>query len=428
MQKEKGQLFNSRMARRQQRAIAGLVLAGLVAGAALVSHLLLFQYEPGEHAMSQALPPQNATPYLYYVLKKAGSFVLARAREGGNHQPLETPRAIANFGDGFGQSTADSVISLQLSPNGRYLAIDGTRSDGELLWIFDTRRLILNLEPASVSGTFLHWLPGSSEVFLYRPMFPRGPDAPLDGGAWNPGLWEVNAATGAFTNIDIHMPSAFLVDALASPDGSQILYSTTSGLGMGSEIWTMGIHGQHQVRLLQLSGSPQSVAGLFAWSPNGQSIAYERLSDGPTPFLPAGLWVMNRQGGGQRLLAQVDGGHGYSLTWSPDGKEVAFVARTNLTTSSADQRTQALESAIGVVDVASGRAHIVAGPAQTGVQINTNPAWSSDGSHITFAAYNPLNPEIGGTSRYWSVNASPTAVNPGVVPLSQPVTQVIALS
>jgi WD40 repeat protein len=429
MQKGRDQLVNSRTAkRRRRRTIAGFLLAGLVAYAALVSHLLLIQYEPGNHATVRAFPSQATVPYLYYVLKKTGGFVLARAREGENHQPLETPQVVAKFSDGFGQSTADSVISLQLSPDRRYLAIDGTRSDGELLWIFDTRRLLLRLEPANVSGTFLHWMPGASEMFLYRPMFPRGPGALLNGGTWNPGLWEVNAATGAFTNIDIHMPSAFLVDAVASPDGSQILYSTSSGLGMGSEIWTMGVHGEHQVRLLHLSGSAQSIAGLFAWSPNGQSIAYERLSDGPTPFLPAGLWIMNRRGGEQRFLAKADGGHGFGLTWSPDGKEIAYVARTNPGVSQADQQTQALESAIGIVDVDNGRAHIAAGPAQTGVQINTNPVWSADGSHITFAAYNPLNPDLGGTSRYWSVSASPTAVNPGVVPLSQPVTQVIALS
>src|SRR5579883_2065732 len=187
----------------RQRMLAGMALAGLLVCATLVSHALLF----GPVRSFQAVHGVErhafqGGPYLYYVLKRPQGFVLARARAGANHQPLETPRVVASFGDDFGQTTADTIVSLQLSPDGRYMAIDGTRSDGEFVWIFDAQRLALTLQPASAGGTFLHWLPGSSETFLFRPMFPRGPGAPLNGGSWNPGLWEVNALTGAITTID----------------------------------------------------------------------------------------------------------------------------------------------------------------------------------------------------------------------------------
>ena len=406
-----------------------MALVGWFVCTLLVGHaLLFFSAHSSQAARDVAGRASQGGPYLYYVLKRPGGFVLARARAGTNHQPLGTPRVVASFGDDFGQTTTDSIISLQVSPDGRYMAIDGTRSDGEFVWTFDTLHLALTLQPASAVGTFLHWLPGSRETFLFRPMFPRGPGAPLNGGSWNPGLWEVNARTGAITNIAIHVPSASLVDAVPSPDGSQIIYSTSAGLGMGSDIWSLDLHSGRQVHLLRLSGDTHSIAGLFAWSPGGKTVAYERLADSPTPFLPASLWLMNPQGGAQHFLAQTDGGHGFALSWSPNGQKIAFVARTNPNENMADQSTQSLRSAIEVIDVSSKRAWTVAGPAQTGVQISTDPIWAADSSHVTFAAYNPLNPELGGTVSYWTASASPTAIVPSATRLAPPVTHVVAFA
>ncbi len=415
-------------ARRWWRTSVGAILLGLSVCALLASHAFLLS----SHASFQPVPSptgvsEPGSTYLYYVLKMPTGFVLARAHKGQNAQPVDTPQQVASFGNGFGLTTADSVLSLQLAPNGHYLAIDGTRGDGELLWMFNTRTLSLSLEPAHVSGTFLRWLPGAHAAFLYRPMFPLGTEA-LDGQAsWNPGLWIVDAATGTHTNLDLHMSSAFLVDAAASSDGKQFVYSTSTGLGAGSDIWNMNSQGGNQVRLLSLPDGVQNVAGQFTWSPDGQSIAYERLTDSPTPFLAAGLWTMNSRGGNQHYLTQTDGGHGFALSWSPNGKELAFIARTNLNQSLADQHTQSLQSAVETVNVSNGRVKLIAGVAQTGRQINASPVWSADSSQITFAAYNPLNPVVGGSPRYWSasINAGPT--QPALVPLSPQLTQVVAL-
>jgi len=437
MRKKQDRHFSSRGAQ-WWRALAGMALAGLTVCAALASHFLLFQSGALAHnsdpstptpallqTATQAPAPENS-PYLYFVLKQDGGFVLARAHAGQNNQPADTPQTVASFDGAFGASTADSVISLQISPGGRYLAIDGTHSDAELLWIFDTLTSSLRREPAGVSGTFLHWLSNASGLFLYRPVLPLGPGAPLNTADWNPGLWVGNAALGTFMNINLHLPSTFLVDATVSPDGLCIVYSTSRGMGLGSDIWSIDARGHHQAHLLHLSNSGQSVAGMFTWSPDGQHLAYERLDDSPTPFLPAGLWIMDRQGSNQRLLAQADGGHGFALHWSPDSKKIAFVARINSATPAADQSTQALQSAIKVVDVASGHVWPVASPAQTGVQINASPAWSANSQQITFAAFNPLNPELGGTVRYWCVQARPAGIHPSVVAVSPAIEHVIA--
>lgn len=367
----------------------------------------------------------TARNYRYYTLKGPGGFVLARAAKGPHGEPSETPQPLAPLGNGFGQYETDSVGSIQLSPDGQYLAIDGVREGGEQVWIYDTQRMTVSLQPSAVMGNFLHWLPGGHS-FLYRPMFPMGPNAPMDGNGWNPGLWIVDAATGAHRNIDIGAPSASLIDAAASPDGSRIIYSTTPGLGLGSDTFLMRSDGSNRVHLFSTDGGAQSVAGLFAWSPDGKRIAYERISDSSTPFLSSGLWVMDSQGGGQRRLADADGGHGYAPVWSPDSRKIAFVVRTNVNDQRADVREEALQSAIGVVDIDSGRSRLVGLPAQTGVQMSINPLWTDDSASVTFTAMNPANKVVGGTPRYWSADVSQDRSSPQPVPLTPAISHVVA--
>ncbi|HVB21153.1 MAG TPA: hypothetical protein VNG51_04325 [Ktedonobacteraceae bacterium] len=352
-----------------------------------------------------------SSSYLYYTLKEASGFVLARAAKGADGQPTGTPHPVASFTDGFGLEGSDAVLSMQLSPDGQFLAIDGTRDHGEQVWMFDTQNMTMSLTPPNVMGNFLHWLPNLGHTFLYRPMMPMGPSAPMDSNGWNPGLWEVDAYTGAHRNIDISVPSAYLIDASPSPDGSRIIYSTTTGLGLGSSTYIMNSDGSGRTMLLHMPGGAQSITALFTWSPNGASVAYEQLSDSPVPFLPAGLWVMHLGSGAlspsiattlhPQRLADTDGGHGYAPVWAPDSSSIAFVLRTNPSNPHANEQVQALQTAIAVVNVATHRSEIVASPKQTGVQLNLNPSWSSDSANITFIASNPLNLAIGGTPRYW---------------------------
>ena len=353
----------------------------------------------------------TSSSYLYYTLKEASGFVLARAAKGADGQPTSTPQPVASFTDGFGLEGGDAVLTMLLSPDGQFLAIDGTRDHGEQVWMFDTQNMTMSLTPPNVMGNFLHWLPNLGHTFLYRPMMPMGPSAPMDSNGWNPGLWEVDAYTGAHRNIDISVPSAYLIDASPSPDGSRIIYSTTAGLGLGSSTYIMNSDGSGRTMLLHMPGGAQSITALFTWSPNGASVAYEQLSDSSVPFLPAGLWVMHLGSGAlspsiattlhPQRLADTDGGHGYAPVWSPDSSSIAFVLRTNPSDPHANEQVQALQTAIAVVNVATHRSEIVASSKQTGVQLNLNPSWSSDSASITFIASNPLNLAIGGTPRYW---------------------------
>jgi dipeptidyl aminopeptidase/acylaminoacyl peptidase len=404
---------------RRASSLIGLVL--LLLGIAVALSLAGI-YGAHSQVNTRSLAP-NA--YLYYTLKGQQSFVLARAPKGSNGQPVGTPQSIAVFGNAFGQAESDSVASMQLSPDGAYLAIDGLTDHAEFVWVYDTQHMIMSMQPAHVVGNFLRWLT-TGHSFLYRPMFPLGPAAPMDGGQWNPGLWVVDAATGLHKNIDIHVPSASLVDAIASPDGTHILYSTTTGLSMGSDAWLMNADGSGRTHLLSSAGGAQSIIGLFAWSPDGMHIAYERLSDSSTPFLTAGLWLMDAQGGQQRRLADTDGGHGFIPVWSPDSSKIAFVVRTNVGDRHADLLAQSLQCAIGVVDINANHTWLVASSAQTGMQLNTNPAWSADSTSITFTALNPANRVLGGTPRYWSAHVNGVQMQPSAKPLTPAMSHVVA--
>ena len=387
-----------------------------------------------------------SSAYVYYTLKESSGFILARAAKGADGQPIGTPQPVASFTDGFGLEGSDAVLIMQLSPDGQFLAIDGTRDHGEQVWMFDIQTMKMSLTPANVMGNFLHWQPNTGHTFLYRPMMPMGPAAPMDGNTWNPGLWEVDAYTGAHRNITISVPSAYLIDAAASPDGSRIIYSTTAGLGMGSSTYIMNSDGSSRTLLLHMPGGAQSITALFAWSPDGASVAYEQLSDSPVPFLPAGLWVMHLGSGPlspsiatslhPQRLADTDGGHGYAPVWSPDGSSLAFVQRTNPADPHANEQVQALQTAIAVVNVTTHQTEVIASPKQTGVQLNLNPSWSSNSANITFIASNPLNLAIGGTPRYWLAQNVEVALEHSLLgpqpqlsltPLTPPMSHIVAV-
>jgi Tol biopolymer transport system component len=371
---------------------------------------------------------QNATSpsYLYYVLKASNGFVLARAHRGNARQPVGAPQVIAPISPGFGQSEADAVLALQLSPDGRYLLIDGTRPDAEQVWIYDTQKMKINLLPADAQGNFLRWLPnGNRHTFLFRPMFPVGAVSPTGMQAWRATLWLVNAATSAHSSIDLHTPAANLVDAAPSPDGKHIIYSTSSGLSLGSDTWLANSNGGARKHLFKNSGI-LAIDALFAWSPDGKHVAYERLADSATPFLNAGLWLMNADGKQRQRLAAADGGHGYALSWSSDSRKVAFITRTNPHDALANVQAQSLQSAIAVVDIVSKKVSLVASTRETGMQLNINPAWTDHNTHITFTALNAPNRVLGGTLHYWWVPINKAQVHPATISVA--ITHVVAVS
>src|SRR5579885_2063299 len=97
----------------------------------VISAVVLFSSRNNSTTHSQIRSAAiTAHNYRYYILKGPGGFVLARAARGPHGEPAETPQPLAPLGNGFGQYETDSVGSIQLSPDGQYLAIDGVREGG----------------------------------------------------------------------------------------------------------------------------------------------------------------------------------------------------------------------------------------------------------------------------------------------------------
>ena len=178
----------------------------------------------------------------------------------------------------------------------------------------------------------------------------------------------------------IHMPpdlstAAGVIEAGISPDGRQIVYLAQDRLG------------RHQIRLFPVR--PKSKKGPFpstlllkepglsvkycslTWSPDGKWIAFYRNRDRGSDMA---LCVIPSEGGRFRKIAEVNlkrqGGflHSPGLSWSPDSKRIAFV-------STIDGK-----AGLYIVSLDSGEVRqLVADEGD-----NINPAWSPDGRKIAF--------------------------------------------
>ena len=102
-----------------------------------------------------------------------------------------------------------------------------------------------------------------------------------------------------------------------------------------------------------------------AWSPDGSRIAFARLTFQTQFDGKEGIYVVNRDGSGERLVLAhrhfADGP--YSLTWSPDGRTIAFE------TSPARECT-----AISLVEIESGAVRALTSCARQS-ESAVAPAW-----------------------------------------------------
>jgi dipeptidyl aminopeptidase/acylaminoacyl peptidase len=132
----------------------------------------------------------------------------------------------------------------------------------------------------------------------------------------------ITAVAGAdnntFKNIDV-FELEVATDTQISPDGSRIAYSRSSNDIMAdrsvSNIWIVDANGEHHRPLMSGAQSYSSPR----WSPSGDRLAFvtsvgERGSQIHVRWMDTGQTAM---------LSNVRGGPS-SLTWSPDGKQIAF--------------------------------------------------------------------------------------------------------
>jgi Tol biopolymer transport system component len=174
-----------------------------------------------------------------------------------------------------------------------------------------------------------------------------------------------------------------------SPDGTKIAFARFTHTPF-REIFVMNADGSDQRRLTQ------SKFDLYpTWSPDGTKIAFYRLDsitkDGMTMLPHLGIFVMNADGSDQRAVASTVGF--MEPAWSPDG--LKFAAGT------------LGPYGIYLINVdGSNPTQITQPPTPSDVFEDHIPAWSPDGSKITFARCVDSN-GFGcyTTSHLWGVNA-----------------------
>src|SRR6266404_4520916 len=113
-----------------------------------------------------------------------------------------------------------------------------------------------------------------------------------------------------------------------SPDGHRVAYTMVMRDRPGrpyGQLWIMDLETQKSARV----GGEKDSGGSPLWSPDGKQLAFGGNQGGKT-----GLFVAHQDGSEVISLASTTGtnsplpGTGREMTWSPDGKQIAFISST----------------------------------------------------------------------------------------------------
>ena len=191
---------------------------------------------------------------------------------------------------------------------------------------------------------------------------------------------------------DVHLPDDVnpIGNLDFSPDGTEIVYfsggtsSTPSGL-LVSHVTSASQDIPVNPTVLVDEGVP-TVYYVPKWSPDGRQIAFYRHS--PSTWTSPGtgedmdLCLIPASGGKMRFLAQTGSNRQpEGLSWSPDGKQLAF------------ERVNGENTDISILSIATGTIR----PFTTDGKDNMNPVWSGDGGRIAYFSTRG----VGFGSRMW---------------------------
>jgi Tol biopolymer transport system component len=163
-------------------------------------------------------------------------------------------------------------------------------------------------------------------------------------------LYVVNADGTGLTPLT-STPGAEVEPAWA-PDGKHLVFRRDEP-DFSSALWVMDADGGNQ-RILTTAGGIRP-----AWSPNDTKIAFQSLRSGNPD-----IYLINPDGTSETNLTNTTNSFEGSPEWSPDGSKIAFDDGVDLAMIGSD---------------GTGRTTILADGYQ-----NTQPAWSPDGSKIAF--------------------------------------------
>jgi dipeptidyl aminopeptidase/acylaminoacyl peptidase len=208
-------------------------------------------------------------------------------------------------------------------------------------------------------------------------------------------LWLADAGTGATRPLTFERRS--VSSPAWSPDGATLAFLAPDEKEK-NQVWLLPMQAGEPRRWTRARMGVDH----FAWRPDGQAIAFATadtlpVRTGEAKFVgafkiedqdlflkreitPWHLWVQEREGSARRVtsgswsleFSLPPGSPPSRLSWSPDGRSIAF-ARVP-----APQSGRLDSVSVAVVDVASGSIRALTGA----TRFENNPVWSPDGRHI----------------------------------------------
>jgi Tol biopolymer transport system component/DNA-binding winged helix-turn-helix (wHTH) protein len=157
-----------------------------------------------------------------------------------------------------------------------------------------------------------------------------------------------------------------------SPDGQQLAFTWNKGTGLQFSIYVKLIGTEELLRLTKQASTDFNPV----WSPDGRYIAFCRIQKGEN-----GIYIIPAIGGAERRVREAHWEEqdfddvlwlGGRLSWSPDGKVLAF----------SDRPSRNEQSSIFLLSLDSLEARRLTSPSRTGGDFN--PAFSPDGRTLAF--------------------------------------------
>ncbi|MEZ4669755.1 MAG: hypothetical protein R3E39_17765 [Anaerolineae bacterium] len=282
-----------------------------------------------------------------------------------------------------------------LSPNGDLIAFVSTRAGSHDVWIMDTKgENVFNLTSGFRDSNEIlpRWSPDGHKI-----LFESLKDGVSD-------IWVATVANGQMVDVTLTIEEN-TGGAVWSPDGSQIAFVISQGIGNGN-IGIMNQDGSNFTRLTEGNNDYFSAAWLpdgehisflsygressslnlvkvseptdvrvlvqdiitYAWSPNGDFVAFTTHKD--DEIFANEIWLLEPS---HSTITNLTGSTKFfgisSLVWSPNGKQILIQSECN---GNHDLWKLALVSneIIGLGDCTNGH--------------NSSTQWSSDGQYILF--------------------------------------------
>jgi len=170
-------------------------------------------------------------------------------------------------------------------------------------------------------------------------------------------LW-IQKLGGGHTTIEVS--GSYVSSPAFAPAGNLLAYSARTENSLDSDIFVSSIDGGGRRNLTRHRGIDTSPT----WSPTGRQIAFISDRTGSPQ-----VWVMDADGSNVRRLVQ-EGGHCDSPDWSPDGRFILY----------SWQAPSQWKHDVYLLEIATGKIYQLT----YGRGSSESPHWSPDGRHISF--------------------------------------------